>query len=85
MGGGMPRLRLSPLQGQLLRFLEEAGAEELRTTVATYARPGGAYSRQDLDNAIAGLVGLGFIRLDGVNAESLEIVLTNAGRSALQR
>jgi hypothetical protein len=65
--------------------LEEAGAEDLRTAVATYARPGGTFSRQDLDEAMDGLAGLGFIRLDSVDAESTEIVLTDAGRSALER
>ena len=72
----MPRrLKLSPLQRDIMMTLEEAGAEAIGTVVATL-KPSG---QSEFTPQVDGLVRLGLIRKD---ADSL--VLTEQGRKALR-
>jgi predicted transcriptional regulator len=69
----MPRrLKLSPLQRDILMMLEEAGAETVGTVVATL-KPSGGFTVQ-----VDQLVTLGLIRRDEDS-----IVLTEQGKIAL--
>ena len=61
MGKGIARLRLSPLQGQLLRFPKEAGMEDVQTALATFVRPKTSWTSQDLAEAAAHLARLGLV------------------------
>ncbi len=70
----MPRrLKLSPLQRDILMMLEEAGAETVGTVIATLNPSSDAFTPQ-----VEQLVSLGLIRKDGDN-----LVLTEQGRIAL--
>ncbi len=79
----MPRrLKLSPVQRDILVTLEEAGAETIGTLIATI-KPGdvSGFSQQ-----IDGLVKLGLVRTEESGGESAtEVVLTEEGRSALRK
>jgi hypothetical protein len=98
MGKGVSRRRLSPLQAQLLRFLAEAGAEDVQTTLATFVRPTGHWTTDDIADAVGHLVRLGLvaaqlpagtaiswpaIRDQLVGLPALELVLTADGRVTL--
>jgi predicted transcriptional regulator len=69
------RLKLSPLQSDIVMMLEEAGAETVGTVIATL-KPSdqGEFAAQ-----VDGLVGLGLIRKEENN-----LVLTEQGRIALR-
>jgi predicted transcriptional regulator len=69
------RLRLSPLQRDIMLTLEEAGAETVGTVVATLK-----ITDQDSFNAqVNGLVTLGLVRKDESN-----LVLTEMGKVTLR-
>jgi predicted transcriptional regulator len=70
----MPRrLKLSPLQRDILVMLEEAGAETVVTVIATLKPPSDEFTAQ-----VDQLVSLGLIRKDCDN-----LVLTEKGKVAL--
>jgi len=70
----MPRrIKLSPLQRDILRLLEEAGAETVGTIIATL-KPS---DQSQFDARVGGLVTLGLIRKEENN-----LVLTEHGRIA---
>jgi predicted transcriptional regulator len=70
----MPRrLKLSPLQRDILMMLEEAGSETVGTIIATL-KP----SRDEFTAQVDPLVSLGLIRKDGDS-----LVLTEKGEIAL--
>ena len=72
----MPRrLKLSPLQRDIMIMLEEAGAETVGTVVATLNPLG----RPDFDAQIQGLVNLGLIYQDTNN-----LLITEQGKAALR-
>jgi hypothetical protein len=98
MGKSVSRLRLSPLQGQLLRFLEEAGAEDVQTTLATFASPYGSWTTDEIADATARLVHLGLVNAQTRSGTTLtwqtlhdrfpalptvDLILTDGGRTAL--
>jgi predicted transcriptional regulator len=72
----MPRrLTLSPLQGDIVMMLEEAGGETVGTVIATLQPPDEA----EFAAQVNGLVTLGLIRKEENN-----LVLTEHGRIALR-
>jgi len=72
----MPRrLKLSPLQRNIVMMLEEAGAETVGTVIATL-KPS---DHSEFAVQVDGLVTLGLIRKDQNN-----LVLTEQGRVALR-
>jgi predicted transcriptional regulator len=68
------KLKLSPIQRDILVMLEEAGAETIGTVRATLKIP-----EEELVPQVDELVTLGLIRKDGN-----EVVLTEAGRKAFR-
>jgi len=76
----MPRkLKLSPLQGDLLLMLEEAGSETLGSALATL-KP------EDLEvfnRQVEKLIELGLIRREDFKGET-ELVLTERGAKAVR-
>jgi hypothetical protein len=75
----MPRkLRLTPLQRDILWLLEEAGEETLGATRASLSPS----NPETLDTAIRGLVHLGFVTLC---EETQKLLLTDEGRRVLTR
>lgn len=76
----MPRkLRLTPLQRDILWLLEEAGEETLATTYTSLS----PLDPENLDVAIVSLIRLGFV----IRTEESRprLLLTNEGRRALTR
>lgn len=72
----MPRrLKLSPLQCEIVMMLEEAGAETTATVIATL-KPS---DHDEFATQVDGLVNLDLIRKEGNN-----LVLTERGRIALR-
>ena len=72
----MPRrLKLSPLQRDIVMMLEEAGAETVGTVIATL-KPS---DKCEFATQVDGLVTLGLIRREENN-----LVLTEKGRTALR-
>jgi predicted transcriptional regulator len=71
----MPRrLKVSPLQRDILLLLEEAGAETIRTILATLK----ITDQKDFSVQMNGLVTLGLVRKEEPN-----LVLTERGKVAL--
>jgi predicted transcriptional regulator len=68
------KLKLSPIQRDILVMLEEAGSETIGTVKATLK-----VSEEELVPQVDGLVALGLVRKDGN-----EVVLTDAGRKAFR-
>jgi hypothetical protein len=100
MGKGVARLRLSPLQGQLLRFLEEAGMEDVQTALATFVCAQTIWTSDDLAEAAAHLVRLKLVDAKTSSGETIswrnlrdqlvalptaELLLTDRGRVALTK
>ena len=76
----MPRrLKLSPLQRDIMVTLQEAGAETISTVIATvrHSDPG------EFSRSVDGLVSLGLIRREEF-AGTVELVLTERGKVALR-
>jgi|GEM_PF-5331555 len=72
----MPRrLKLSPLQRDIVMILEEAGAETVRTVIATLK----ASDQCEFAAQVDGLVTLGLVRKEENN-----LLLTEQGRMALR-
>ena len=72
----MPRrLKLSPLQRDIVMILEEAGSETVGTLIATLNPP----DQSEFAAQVDGLVTLGLIRKEANN-----LVLTEQGRIALR-
>ena len=70
-----PRLKLSPLQRDIVMILEEAGAETVGTVIATLKTSNqGEFAAQ-----VDGVVTLGLVRKEENN-----LVLTEQGRMALR-
>jgi len=69
------RLRLSPLQWDIMLMLEEAGAETVGTVVATLK----ITDQDDFNAQVNSLVTLGLVRKDASN-----LVLTERGKIALR-
>jgi hypothetical protein len=86
------KVRLTSLQGDILWLLEEAGAEEIATLVATL-RNGKAWPvqstlpglyQQTFDESVRGLVQLGYVvRLNTPKDSGGSLVVTVAGQRAL--
>jgi len=72
------KLRLTPLQRDLLWMLEEAGEEELATILATLKPP----DRDVFDRDLEALVCLDFVCLTEQRSAA-SVVFTNFGRRAL--
>ena len=82
----MPRrLKLSPLQRDIVWTLEETGAEEIVAMFATVKPP----SQAEFDRNVDGLIKLGLIRKEETRRHDgplkTELVLTDLGRKALTR
>lgn len=79
----MRRLKLTPMQRDIMVTLEEAGAETSGTVYAT-VKPS---ARGDFDRAVDGLIAQGLVRREDSSAYKgkTELVLTEAGRDALGR
>jgi DNA-binding MarR family transcriptional regulator len=77
-GPHMRKVRLSPVQTDILWMLEEAGSESLACIRATLN-----YTETDLDGAIAGLKRLGYVVDDVERDGRPALALTEAGRMAL--
>ena len=72
----MPRrLKLSPVQRDIVMMLEEAGAETIGTVIATLKPP----NESEFAAQVEGLVTLGLVRREENN-----LVLTEQGRIALR-
>ena len=69
------RLKLSPLQRDIMWMLEEAGAETVGTVLATLK----ITDQDDFDAQVNSLVTLGLVRKD-----ENKLVLTERGRIALR-
>jgi hypothetical protein len=81
----MPRrLKLSPLQREIMATLEEAGAETIGTVVATVK----AASQDEFSGQVEGLLKLGLIRKEesasNGGAAKINLVLTEQGKAALR-
>ncbi len=80
----MPRrLKLSPMQRDILVALEEAGGETVGTVVATL-KPS---DRIEFDREVDRLIALGLIRKERSDmwAGETELVLTDAGSKSLRK
>ena len=79
----MPRrLKLSPLQRDIMVILEEAGGETIGTLIATI-KPDDVRA---LNHEIDGLIKLGLVRREETTGKSTtEIVLTEQGKAALRK
>jgi hypothetical protein len=80
----MPRrLKLSPMQRDIMVALAEAGAETLGTVIAT-VKPS---NQTEFDRELVGLIKLGLIRKEGstIYDGKTELVLTEAGTEALHK
>lgn len=75
------RLKLSPLQRDVMVTLEEAGAETIGTLIATI-RPDDVRA---LNHEIDGLIKLGLVRKEETTGTTTEIVLTEQGKAALRK
>jgi hypothetical protein len=84
-------LSLPPLQGEILRMLEEAGEETTETIVVTLSLDLQELSRKEwhraVRDAVEGLARLGFVSVVPAAGGPLwdSVVLTAAGREALRR
>lgn len=81
----MPRrLKLSPLQREIMAALEEAGAETIGTAIATVKAP----SLDEFNGQVDGLLKLLFIRKEESVAHGgvakINLVLTEQGKAALR-
>jgi hypothetical protein len=74
----MRKIRLSPIQRDILWMLEEAGRENLLCMRATLH-----YSESDLNAAILGLKRLGFV-IDDIEGSFPALSLTKAGQTAIR-
>lgn len=72
------KVRLTPLQRDILWLLEEAGEEDMLTVEVTLKRP----DAESLNSAVAGLVHLGYVRQSESSGRA-SLVMTNQGRKAL--
>jgi hypothetical protein len=76
------KLRITPLQRDILWLLEEAGEEDVTTVIASL-KP---LTSEALDNAVKGLVRLGFVaRSEWPERAGGSILLTKAGRESLTK
>ena len=77
----MPRkIRLTPLQSNIIWLLEEAGEENIDTLVAMVKPP----DREALARAVKGLVELGYVAsLEETRDLGGSLLLTTRGRRAL--
>jgi DNA-binding MarR family transcriptional regulator len=79
----MPRrLKLSPLQRDIMVTLEEAGAETIGTVIATVKANEVEFTRN-----VDGLIELGLVRTEETKPSGglqTELVLTERGKSALR-
>ena len=74
------KIRLTPLQRDILWLLEEAGEETVSTAIAS-VRP---LDRETFDKAVKGLVQLGYvIQLETPEDPRGSIILTQTGRRGL--
>lgn len=77
----MPRkLKLSPLQRDILMMLEEAGSEMMGTVIATIAQPD---DPREFNRQVDEMVKLGLVRKER-SADTVELVLTEQGKPALR-
>ena len=81
----MPRrLKLSPLQREIMVTLEEAGAETIGTVIATVKAP----NQDEFRGQVDGLLKLGLIRKEESarhgGATRINLVLTEQGKAALR-
>lgn len=72
------KIRLTPLQRDILRTLEEAGAETRTTVLATLRPPG----KNDFTSALAVLARLGYVH-QIEQEKTMTVLLTPLGRLAL--
>jgi DNA-binding MarR family transcriptional regulator len=80
----MPRrLKLSPLQRDIMWMLREAGGETTGTVIATI-KP---LDQIEFDQAVDGLIKLGLVRMESstVQPSKAELVLTESGMEALRK
>jgi hypothetical protein len=75
------KVRLTPLQSQIVWLLEEAGEETVATAIASVRPP----NREAFDRAVKGLLGLGYVILLETPEElGGSLLLTKAGERALK-
>jgi DNA-binding MarR family transcriptional regulator len=74
------KLRLTPLQRDLLWMLEEAGEETL-TTILVTLKPS---DRETFDRDLASLIRLGFVSVAEGQSDTT-VALTESGRQALTK
>ena len=78
------RLKLSPLQREIMVTLEEAGAETIGTVIATVNPP----DQNEFNRQVDGLLKLGLVREEGSaargGATTITLVLTDQGKAALR-
>ncbi len=80
----MPRrLKLSPVQRDIMVTLREAGAESMETLIATI-KPA---AQAEFDREVDGLVELGLAKREdsSIDEGSIELVLTDAGWVAMDK
>lgn len=74
------RLKLSPLQRDIIWTLQEAGGKTIGTVVAT-VKP---LDQIAFDRAVDSLIKLGLVRVESSNGKA-ELLLTEIGREALRK
>jgi hypothetical protein len=70
------KLKLSPIERDILYLLEEAGAEDYQTLLVSLP----TFTKAEVDQARQSLLKAGFI-----SEVSSEVILTDAGRETLTR